>query len=221
MRTTIVFSPHYDDAVLSCGQFLAGRADVQVVTVFAGMPHATQVLTSYDRLCGFPNAEIAVKSRRAENEEAMAFLGCKAVNLSHVDSQYGEKANKDKIVKTMRGLIEHHDPEFVVGPLGLVHPDHELVRECFLEATTDAAVPVWLYADIPSRVDHPETIRATKDAVRSHGLTFDRGFIGDGPLAGKMAALWCYRSQIGLFPNFHELLVSERFWKLSKAEEAA
>lgn len=215
-----MFSPHLDDAILNAGQFLAGRSDVIVVTVFAGIPRAKQVLTSYDLSCGFPNAETAMKSRQAENSEALAYLGCKPVNLRFVDSQYGQESRAEKIVMTMRGLIEHYDPEFVIGPLGLVHPQHQLVRDCFLEATADATVPVWLCEDIPSRVQHPEAVTEALEQLRDReGLELELGFVGDGPLAQKMAALWCYRSQLGLFPNHHELLVSERFWQVKKKVE--
>jgi hypothetical protein len=61
--------------------------------------------------------------------------------------------------------------------------------------------------------------------LRDRGYETELGFIGTGPVATKMDALWAYRSQIGLpeFQNRHELLVGERFWKISKAvvEEAA
>jgi hypothetical protein len=53
MRAALVISPHLDDAILSAGQFLVGRPHVTVATVFAGTPPTTDVLTSYDRSCGF------------------------------------------------------------------------------------------------------------------------------------------------------------------------
>ena len=60
--------------------------------------------------------------------------------------------------------------------------------------------------------------------LMDRGYETELGFIGTGPVATK-DAVWAYRSQIGLpeFENRHELLVGERFWKISKAvvEEAA
>jgi hypothetical protein len=55
--------------------------------------------------------------------------------------------------------------------------------------------------------------------LRGKGYKLELGFIGTGPVATKMDALWCYRSQMGLpeFANRHELLVGERFWHISEA----
>lgn len=41
-------------------------------------------------------------------------------------------------------------------------------------------------------------------------------------MATKMDALWCYRSQLHLpeFANRHELLVAERFWRVTRAATA-
>jgi hypothetical protein len=55
--------------------------------------------------------------------------------------------------------------------------------------------------------------------LAKRGISLELGFIGTGLVATKMDALWCYRSQMGLpeFANRHEVLVGERFWRVSKA----
>lgn len=220
MKTVLVVSPHLDDAALSAGQFLAGRPDALIVTVFAGMPKAKRVQTTYDKLCGFETAEEAITKRRAEDRAAAAELGAKVEHLAFVDSQYGEPVDFGGVVACLRKLIEQHEPEFVVGPLGINHPDHALVRNAFLEATRNAVMPVWLYEDIPSRVTHPETVTEALYSVEIGSppemTHVEPGFIGTGPLEKKMSALWCYRSQLPLFPNHHELLVGERFWRVER-----
>jgi LmbE family N-acetylglucosaminyl deacetylase len=136
-----------------------------------------------------------------------------------VDSQYGGKFKTSGLVKRLQELIDEIHPEFVVGPLGLVHSDHEVVRDAVLDATSAAARPVWLYEDLPYRVAAPEAIPAALDALRGRGYELELGFIGTGPIDKKMDALWCYRSQMGLpeFENRHELLVAERSWRITKA----
>jgi LmbE family N-acetylglucosaminyl deacetylase len=194
-------SAHLDDAVLSCGQFLAGRPEVTVATVFAGTPSTKSVLTAYDAKAGFTSAAEAMEARRSEDREAMSVLQARAVHLDFVDSQYGGKLKLSALVKELEELIDELDPEFVVGPLGLVHSDHETVRDAVLEASREATRPVWLYEDLPYRVAAPEAVPAALDDLRGRGYELELGFIGTGPIDKKMDALLCYRSQRGL-PEF-------------------
>ncbi len=219
MRAALVISPHLDDAILGAGQFIAGRPDCVVATVFAGIPPAKSVLTAYDLKCGFGSAAEAIEVRRAEDLEAMSVLQAKALQLDFVDSQYGGKLKTAALVKQLGELIDELDPEFVLAPLGLVHPDHVAVCEAALEVICDRETPLWLYEDLPARVQHPASVAEALNALRDKGNQLELGFIGTGPLATKLDAIWCYRSQMGLpeFANRHELLVGERFWKISKA----
>src|SRR5215207_6968258 len=117
MRALLLVSPHLDDAVLSAGQFIAGRPDCVVATVFAGTPPTQAVLTSYDDKCGFKSAAEAMEARRAEDLEAISVLQAKAKHLDFVDSQYGGKLKLTGLVKQLGELVDELDPEFVVGPL--------------------------------------------------------------------------------------------------------
>lgn len=115
-------------------------------------------LTSYDQLCGFNTSKDAIAVRRAEDHEAMSVLHAKAVHLDFAGSQYGVRLDASEVVKELRKLINKLDPELVVAPLGLIHPDHEAVRDALLEATADQNnPPVWLYEDLPARVQ-PEVV---------------------------------------------------------------
>jgi LmbE family N-acetylglucosaminyl deacetylase len=219
MRAALVISAHLDDAVLSAGQFIAGRPDCVVATVLAGTPPTKSVLTNYDAVTGFKSAAEAMEARRAEDLEALSVLQAKAKHLGLVDSQYGGKIKPTALIRQFGELIEELDPEFVLAPLGLVHPDHVDVREAVIEAMSACETPLWLYEDLPARVQHPESVEEALDGLRDKGYELELGFIGTGPIATKMDALWAYRSQMSLpeFANRHELLVSERFWKISKA----
>jgi LmbE family N-acetylglucosaminyl deacetylase len=218
MRAVLIISPHFDDAILSAGQFIAGRPDCVVATVLAGTPPTKSVLTNYDAVTGFKSATEAMDARRAEDLEAMSVLQAKARHLDSVDSQYGCRFEPEEVIAQLRELIDELDPEFIVGPLGLVHPDHEAVRDALLEAVK-ASEALWLYEDLPARVQHPESVHKAVGNLAKRGISLELGFIGTGAVARKMDALWSYRSQMGLpeFANRHELLVSERFWRVSKA----
>jgi LmbE family N-acetylglucosaminyl deacetylase len=207
-----------DDGCLGAGQFIAGRPDTTVVTVFAGFPPDDVTLTSYDELCGFSTSKDAVAVRRAEDREALAYLKATPIHLDHLDSQYGRQ-DRAAIVADIKRLIKDSDPELVVGPLGLRHPDHQLVREVLLDATTDVRTPVWLYEDLPARVDAPESVHKIIHNLAQMGITLELGFIGTGSLADKLTALWSYRSQMFLpdFENRHSFLVPERFHRVIRA----
>src|SRR4051812_42123911 len=184
MRTALVISSHLDDAVLSAGQFLAGRPDTTVATVFAGFPPEDVTLTPYDRLCGFSSSKDAIAVRREEDREALAYLKAKPIHLEHLDGQYGKQSRK-AIVADLQRLINEVMPEVVLAGLGLVHPDHELVREAVIDALQDVDIPLWLWEDLPARVAAPETVSVAQKAIRKRGLTTELGFIGTGSLADK------------------------------------
>ena len=86
-RDTVILSPHFDDAVLSCWHVLASAGEVLVVNVFAGEPPAG-ALGWWDRLAGASDSATAVRTRIEEDRQALALAGRTAVNLPFLDSQY-------------------------------------------------------------------------------------------------------------------------------------
>ena len=141
MNKVLVVSPHLDDAVFSAGEFLAGRQGVVVVTMLAGTPDPP-VRTQWDtKRCGFSTSQDAVQRRRAEDEAAMAVLKATPIHLDFLDGQY-KPSDIGELANALSELVEHHQPEFVAGPLGVHHDDHVRVREAVL--TANLPVPVWL-----------------------------------------------------------------------------
>jgi LmbE family N-acetylglucosaminyl deacetylase len=209
LRPVLVLSPHLDDAVLSTGQFLCGRPDITVATLFAGVPPA-DIATDYDRKCGFRDSSEAVTARRAEDIDALATLDVAATHLDFFDHQYGFGNDLPAMVGTVANLIKTIAPEYVLAPLGLLHPDHVTARDVTLAAAT--TTPVVLYEELPYRVTHPEAVAEAMVAVRR---ALKPVFIGDGPLHRKLTALWSYRSQMQLaeFDAVHPLMVPERYWR--------
>jgi LmbE family N-acetylglucosaminyl deacetylase len=216
MEPALIVSPHMDDAVLSAGQVMAGRPKMTVATVFSGVPRDCGQLTSYDRDCGFENAEQAIRTRRDEDRAALGVLDGHTYWLDFVDHQYGEPANEAAIVDALATAVEAVRPKVLIGPLGLAHPDHHTTRRAYQRLVADTRIEAWLYEDLPSRVLWPEEVPEALAWWKGMGHRPELGFVGTGPLERKQAALACYASQLGLLEalNEHAFLVPERLWKL-------
>lgn len=216
MEPALIISPHYDDAVLSVGQVMAGRPNMTVCTVFAGIPADSAQLTTYDRDSGFRSAEEAIGVRRDEERAAVARLKGRPYWLDFIDHQYGEPANEAAIVDALAATVEQVKPTLLIGPLGLAHPDHHTTRRAYQRLIADGAVEAWAYEDLPSRVLWPEEVPEALAWWKGMGHRPELGFVGTGPLRRKQEALACYRSQLWALKglNEHAYLVPERVWRL-------
>lgn len=213
MKKALLISPHFDDAVLSAGQFMADRPDCEVVTVFAGTPNNPDDLhTPYDIKCGFDNARNAVGSRVRENDNALALLEASAINLEFPDSQYGQFVNLSDVRSELQEIVNKGDYEMILAPLGLGHPDHIQVTDAVIRIET--TIPIYLWEDMPLRVLEPELVwsrialygLANKKLVQ-HSTT-------EKKMAKKVRAMLCYKSQIntGILDPY-VLYVPERMWQ--------
>lgn len=209
MKRVLLLSPHLDDAVLSAGQFIAGRGGyADVLTVFSGIPmQGKKYVTDYDRSCGFRTSKDAMVVRRQEDTEALAILNARPIYTDRLDSQYkGQNQVNKPLINILQSAIKLHNYEMILAPLGLIHPDHVVIANELMKL----GLPnLYLWEDIPARVTHPEEVVKRLEKFPNAKLTF----IGDGPIADKVRALFCYRSQIGrgdLTP--YNLYVPERFW---------
>ncbi|WP_282206093.1 PIG-L deacetylase family protein [Kitasatospora fiedleri] len=155
----LVFSPHADDAVLSCyGALGPGSA---VVTVFAGVPEDPGLLTDWDRALGAADSRELALERRAEDLRSFAPLGLVPEQWPYLDGQYrpGEtprQLSADLAARVRAGAPVGAGPAREVWlPAGLLgHPDHVLVRDTGLAACAELAdegLPprVVLYAEYP------------------------------------------------------------------------
>jgi GlcNAc-PI de-N-acetylase len=145
---TVILSPHFDDAVLSCWDLLAGAGEVLVVNVFAGEPSAG-TLGWWDRLAGAADSAAAVRMRIGEDRQALALAGRTAVNLSFLDSQYRQDDQAPgEIVEALRGVLVAGARIYAPASLGDHHRDHTAVRAAALALHAEGANVV-LYADLP------------------------------------------------------------------------
>lgn len=215
MDPLVIVSPHLDDAVLSCGQLMAGRPDCVVITLFAGVPANHRRVTSYDVNCGFSSAAHAQHERWVEDDAALARLAARPVRFDFTDDQYGEGCDEHALAQTLIGAIRAIGPAEMIGPLGLAHPDHHRARRAYQQAVR--ALPMvtpWVYEDMPSRVLWPEMVPEAFAWWAGMGWDAEQHFAGTGPRDVKEAAIGCYRSQLwALDPP--TLLVPERHWRLT------
>lgn len=201
----VVCSSHCDDAVFSCGSLISAlrvTADVLVVTVCAGYP-PPEVEAPLDVSAGFKSAREAVTTRRAEDTESCSLLGAEVLHLDVLDYQYeralrpvGDQTayDADRVARIGAALKPVLDAaSVVIAPVGVRHPDHLAV------AAACKPFADWLYEDLPYRVLWPEAVPALGEAVFTLPCSDQ-----------KLAAVLCYRSQLGGEPG-EALLADERY----------
>lgn len=84
---TVVCSPHFDDAVLSCWSTLDRDENCAVVNVFTGAPRAG-VTTWYDQLNGAASSAAHMHERALEDRDALSLAGKTAIDLGMLEVQY-------------------------------------------------------------------------------------------------------------------------------------
>lgn len=212
---TLLLSPHLDDAALSAGQFLANQPGCDVLTVFSGIPQwSRSVVTPYDEKSGFTSSRQAVEARRREDRDALARLRCEPQYWDdYLDAQYGYEYTVAALADALTRFITDGEYELVLGPLGVRHPDHVLLGDALVAAAPTITAPVYLWEDLPNRVLYPEEVHDRLEGLN----TCSEVPGGAGPMADKVRALLCYRSQLGTGDlDFNLLLVPERFHRLVK-----
>lgn len=194
----LFLSPHYDDAVWSCGGILSelkkNDEAIQVLTIFGGEANDLREADPWRRVA---NSSI----RRLENERAMQCLDVEHVSLGYCDAALRQDNNFNYLYSEPAGLLKDPHPEdsglikgivedltslFSPGdqiyvPLALnAHVDHRLTRKA-----VESLAPSFLnyYADFPY-------IRCVKglEAYSVNLFPFD--------VDAWLKASLCYRSQV-------------------------
>jgi LmbE family N-acetylglucosaminyl deacetylase len=226
----LAVSPHLDDAALSAGAVLAqlsAEHPVTVLTVFAGDPgpKLSAVARRHHERCHLGRDAVAL--RRAEDGRAMAQLGTATIHGDVPDAVYrsrpgggwvceedddmfapppGDPGLDRQLEKLVLGVIDATAAALVLSPLGTGgHVDHVLTRRAALRAAAARSVPVLCWQDEPYASWSPPRLDDT--AVRVPYTPRS--------LAAKLAAVGCYRSQLGmLWPNGQD-------WKAAVARAGA
>lgn len=121
MDGALVVSPHLDDAVFSCCDWIAAHPGTVVATVFAGLPHGLAQLTPWDAASGFADAQQAMAARRAEGGAALAMRSASPRWLDFLDSQYLQTPSEAALTDALCGVLERTAPATVKvkAPLSL------------------------------------------------------------------------------------------------------
>lgn len=227
----VYLSPHFDDAVLSCGgtihQQVAAGEPALVVTVFAAAPATVELsplAESFHRRWAIAGDVIA--ARREENRVALSILGAESCELAYRDAIYrgapgawryenasslmaapaaGDAELVAAIVAPLRSALAAHPGATVHAPLAIGHHvDHQLVHAAAHELLRVGHV-VEFFEDYPyvhvHGPDHPHGLAPTL-AARKGAATFRLRRLSDADLAARIAAIRAYRSQLAmLFGN--------------------
>lgn len=151
----LFLSPHFDDAIGSCGgtisRLVDGGSAVRILTVFGGderEPFSVPAQVLHDEW----KLDRPIASRRLEDASACRILGCENAFLDFTDAIYRQDAGGRHLYPTfdsLRGSIAPEDgalagriaaevslqlsgkPTFVYCPLAIGgHVDHVVVRNC-------------------------------------------------------------------------------------------
>lgn len=218
-----VVSPHFDDAVLSCGLLLSANPSAIVCTVFAAPPRQNMT-TEWDQKSGFKDAFEAMQARQHEDAAALEMLGAEPVHLHFCDAQYGQTPLLDELAEALHHTLRAHNPDKVIIPLGLFHSDHTLVSDACLQLVTQMRDTVFhAYEDVPyRRMD--QTVPRRIEELTKRGYMFSPA--DDLPATVsqsfsheqmKREAIGAYTSQLRAFgQGAHATLYSaEKYWQLT------
>lgn len=210
----IYLSPHFDDAVLSCGgliweQVRAGH-NVEIWTIFAGFPPPgplSEFASANHALWGVSSGEETVAMRRLEDQNAAAIVGAELVHFDLPDCIYRKSLRGDflytqtvmttpiradrglprRIATVLRSELEQDDR--LLCPLALGgHVDHLQVRK----AAESLREPLHYYADIPYVLNSPETL-----APATEGWQSELHPISQAGAEAWLEGVRAYASQVG------------------------
>ncbi len=186
----VYLSPHFDDAVLSCGGAIALQQMTAqhplVITIFGGSGDPGALLSSFagqqHRESGYGAAAIdAVSTRRAEDIAACDLLGADTLWLDFADALYRGYSSREALF----GSVERND-------LGI----EEQIAAILLEIHSRAPLAV-IYAPlgVGHHVDHQIVCSAADRLVQQHANV---KFYEDFPYIATAGALEARQRELGL-----------------------
>jgi LmbE family N-acetylglucosaminyl deacetylase len=238
---TYVVSPHFDDAVLSCANLIAGVPGGTVLTVFSGGPERAGQISAWDRLCGFSAGEDVMAARAAEDAAALSQLGASPRSLGfsqyravvplwartvlwrairHVRAHRGRSALTEEVAERLAGELRSTVVQSCAVPLGVSHDDHLVTTSACLEVARRLPEVRWVvYEDMPYALEDASGREAALAAVDSAGFTLEPMTVeieGDAEL--KRAAVNAYGSQLRGLGARAELAIAapERYYLLTR-----
>jgi LmbE family N-acetylglucosaminyl deacetylase len=209
----IYLSPHFDDAVLSCGGLIFEQSrqgiQVEIWTIFAGDAPAGP-LSPLAMRChldwGIPDVHELLAARREEDQAAAVIVGAEIVHFSLPDCIYrrtaeGQPLYPDEVFAPIhpfdQGLdadiaavlaAELEPQDILVSPLAIGdHVDHRLARL----AAERLDCPLRYYADIPYIFRRTEAL-----APATQGMVSDCHPVSEEGLNAWMDGSAAYHTQL-------------------------
>lgn len=215
----MIVSPHLDDAVLSCGRYLAVTPETTVITVFAGIKKDSSTVTPWDQMCGFEPGQDVMATRRQEDRRALGLLRAIPIPMDGLDAEY-RKGPPDApvLIAQLSDKLAALKPAEVMVPLGLYHEDHRWASDIAIRAAADAGYKQcvvygdWYHSSKPELVG-PRISEITKQFGPLADITRRQGSQWT-----KRRAISRYSSQLkGMGGNAHRWgsRIEERYWSLA------
>ena len=218
-----VVSPHFDDAVFSCGALLATHPDAVVCTVFAAPPEQ-DMHTKSDNEAGFASAHEAVHARTLEDNHALEVLDAIPVRMPFCDGQYLDSPSIGKLAAALEETIYRSTANTLLMPLGLVHPDHALVFDACCEILPRLSHLAWFAYEEAIHRRVPGVVQARMVDLAQRGIVATPAHPADGHTLDaerqaflKREAVYAYESQLRTFGphGCDDAFAAERYWQLS------
>ncbi len=227
----IVLSPHYDDAVLSLGGFIAHNNNKTIVATFFTQNASTTGETEWDRLSGLASSPESSTIRSRENSQSLMTLWVKGLDYAYIDFQYrqADQATSqlvtihNSLVSSIEALIQENRlfKLNIFGPAyfgdDITHPDNKLLHQAFMEVAklyvNDPNITFYIYEDFPYVKLYNQK---NKNDLRSFIENTDKVVLVPTPLnisvsdvLLKEQALLDYVSQIRAFNALHKNIADE------------
>jgi LmbE family N-acetylglucosaminyl deacetylase len=218
-----IVSPHFDDAVFSCGALLAAHPDAVVCTVFAAPP-AQQMRTEWDTKAGFANAHESVHARTIEDNQALSVLDAIPVRLPFRDAQYLDSPSIGKLAAALEEAIYASTPNTLLMPLGLFHDDHGRVFDACCEILPRLSHLTWFAYEEAIYRPMPGYVQARLGDLAERGIvatpanpSADHALDRERQAMLKREAVSAYESQLHAFGphGCDDVFAAERYWRLS------
>ncbi|MBN3847737.1 MULTISPECIES: PIG-L family deacetylase [Burkholderiaceae] len=223
-----IVSPHFDDAVFSCGALLAAHPDAAVCTVFAASPEH-DMRTEWDKKAGFASAREAIRERTREDNRALDVLDAIPLRMPFRDGQYADSPSIGQMAAALEETIYRTTANTLLMPLGLQHDDHARVFEACCEILPRLTHLHWFgYEEAIHRLT-PGALQARLADLARRGIvatpahpSADHTIDMQRRAQLKREAVNAYASQLRAFGAGHydDVFATERYWQLSVGRRA-
>lgn len=223
-----IVSPHFDDAVFSCGALLAAHPDAAVCTVFAAPPEH-EMHTEWDQKSGFANGREAVYERTIEDNRALEMLDAIPLRMPFRDSQYADSPSIGQMAAALEETIYRSTANTLLMPLGLNHDDHGRVFEACCEILPRLSHLAWFGYEEAIHRRTPGAVQARLADLAQRGIVATPAHPSASHTIDltrrtelKREAVNAYTSQLRAFGpgNYDDVFATEHYWQLSVGRRA-